>query len=103
MKTGTKLSITEFRELVALGLFQVAQDINCEIPPTTSLGRHLIKQTAKRGRCVSCYKNLSKLKDRKIAQKLPFIHFYCVACPQKFMCLECFNKFHYSRLHSRFE
>ena len=63
LKTGHKLKITEFREHVASSLFEVAKDDRIPLPTTASPGRHLIQQTEKRGRCVSCYAKMSKMKD----------------------------------------
>lgn len=94
-----KMTITEFREAVAEALLSFFKsndhddgiDVNCQI---ISAKHNITHDLKKKGRCVLCYKKEAAVNGRASAVKLPFIHFWCAACPYKFLCLNCYNKNH---------
>lgn len=105
LSTRTKVPITEFREKLVLDLLSFANvaSNNVADPPlppdsTPTSKIHKLVPTEKRGRCVSCYETTSAANGRNVAMKLPFISFSCLGCRHKYLCVECFNKKHVTRL-----
>lgn len=91
-----RLTITQFREQLVLAMLQ--PKLADTAPETSSPNtRHKLVKTERKGRCNSCYSKIAGRQGRKEAMKLTSIYYTCSACPDKFMCFECFGKTHYSK------
>lgn len=93
--TKDNLSITEFREKVALSLLQI-EKINVAEQAINENSKHVLEEVLSKDRrkCVSCYEKISAEQGRKIAQtKGPKTRFVCKQC-NKYYCLSCFFDSH---------
>lgn len=91
--TGKTISITKFREQLALALIG-------EIPENTiTSNEHKIEEVTQKGRCVTCYTSLSKqFGSQHSAKHAKQLKQKCSGCPDKFMCNDCFFSKHSVRV-----
>lgn len=91
-----RFTITMFREQLVRALLQPKPAQNTTTPETSPCRHKILKREAK-GRCVVCYAKLVASKGRKEAMKLTSIYTYCSGCPEKYLCISCFSRLHYSK------
>lgn len=91
--TGKTISITQFREELALAL---TGDIPVDQPSTPE---HRLEDTSQKGRCITCYNSLSKrFGSVHAAKHAKQLKQKCSGCVEKFMCNNCFFSKHSVRL-----
>lgn len=94
---GISIKITNFRESVARSMLE--GKINKQALPsglTDNEDRHFLEDvgTARRRRCVTCYKAISEKQGRKVAvHKTPSSRWRCTKCEQHY-CVTCFTQTH---------
>ncbi|CAH1960999.1 unnamed protein product [Acanthoscelides obtectus] len=89
--TKAKISITEFRQKIALGMLQI-EEVTVRKETENENRKHVLQEVASKGRrkCVACYAKISIEEGRKAAQKKgPKSKIFCDIC-NKFYCLSCF-------------
>lgn len=97
--TGNKMTMVQFREVVARSLL-CSEDSVLTVSPfrkkNHSLGKSEGIGKKKRLRCRGCYeKNRQTLSSREADKKTKTVNTFCKDCPEKpFLCLECFNSKH---------
>lgn len=86
--THSKITITEFREKLVEGLFNIQPEDN-DAEQITNVAHNLSKNKQRR-RCQTCYKKYVSTGGRQAAQKkTPKIYTSCEKCGM-YMCLKCF-------------
>ena len=97
--TGQKMTITTFREEVALSLLnlpQEGQSAQRDAPTQANNTKHVLEDvgTSNRRRCCFCYSKISQEKSRSVAAKTtPQTRWKCLQC-EKYYCVTCFTKSH---------